>query len=172
MSENRQSVMTCFEPLQTERAEASWLDPDLGVEPAEDRGKRILVAEDEAAIRACLRMMLEMEGHQVTEASDGAEALRSFTIGHFDLVITDLEMPVMRGNELAVGIKQLAPSVPILMITASACVRRDADNPVDELISKPFMVSDLHDALRRLLLARSGSARSRATPALEVAVSL
>jgi len=167
MIENRHSVLTSFEPLQTGGAEASWIYPDLSAEPAEVRGKRILLVEDQAPIRACLRMMLEMEGHQVTEASDGAEALRSFAIGQFDLVITDLEMPVMRGNELAVGIKQLAPSVPILMITASARARREAENPVDALLSKPFMVKDLHCELRKLLSARPEPAQLRAVPALE-----
>jgi CheY-like chemotaxis protein len=143
------------------------MDPDLSAEPAKVRGKRILIVEDEASIRACLRMMLEMEGHLVTEASDGVEALRSFIIGQFDLVITDFEMPAMKGNELAVGIKQLAPAVPILMITASARARREAENPVDALLSKPFMVSDLRCALRGLLSAGSEQAQLREVRALE-----
>jgi two-component system cell cycle response regulator CpdR len=166
MIENRHSVLTSFEPLQTGGDEVSWIDPDLSAEPAEVRGKRILLVEDQAPIRAFLRMMLEMEGHQVTEAGDGAEAMRSFAIGQFDLVITDLEMPVMMGNELAVGIKLLAPSVPILMITASARARREAGNPVDALLSKPFMVNDLRCELRKLLSARPEPAQLRAVPAL------
>ncbi|HWX18401.1 MAG TPA: response regulator [Candidatus Binatia bacterium] len=139
----------------------------MSAEPADVRGRRILLVDDEASIRACLRMMLEMEGHQVTEASDGAEALTSFTIGQFDLVITDFEMPVMKGNELAVGIKQLAPSVPILMITASARACREAENPVDALLSKPFMVNDLHCVVRKLLSARPERAQLRVVSALE-----
>ena len=153
MIDNRHSVLTSFDPPQTYGAEASWINPDLSAEPAEIRGKQILLVDDQASVRECLRMILEMEGHQVTEASDGAEALRSFTIGQFDLVITDLEMPVMHGNELAVGIKQLAPSVPVLMITASAGARREAGNPVDALPSKPFMVNELQFELRKLLSA-------------------
>jgi two-component system, cell cycle response regulator CpdR len=167
MIENRHSVLTGFEPLQTAGAEALWVDPDLSAKQAEVRGKKILVVEDEAPIRACLRMMIEMEGHQVTEASDGAEALKAFTIGQFDLVITDLEMPVMKGNELAVGIKLLAPSVPILMISASASARREAENPVDALLNKPFMVKDLHCAVGKLLSARPEPAQLSVVPALE-----
>ena len=167
MIENTHSVLASFEPLQTGGAEASWIDPDFSAEPAGVRGKRILLVEDQAPIREFLRMMLEMEGHQVTEAGDGAEAMRSFAIGQFDLVITDLEMPVMMGNELAVGIKQLAPSVPILMITASARARREAGNPVDALLSKPFMVKDLRCELRKLLSARPEPAQWRTVPALE-----
>jgi CheY-like chemotaxis protein len=167
MTENGNSVLTGFGPRQTGGADASWMDPDLNTEPAEVRGKRILLVEDEATVRACLRMMLEMEGHQVAEASDGAEALGSFTTGQFDLVITDFEMPVMKGNELAVGIKLLAPSVPILMISASARARREAENPVDAILSKPFMVNDLRCVIRKLLSARPERAQLRAVPALE-----
>src|SRR5262249_32370667 len=141
MIENRDSVLASFEPSQTAGAEAPWV---------EVRGKRILLVEDEAPLRACLRMMLQLEGHQVTEASNGTEALNLFTMGHFDLVITDFEMPMMKGNMLAVGIKQLAPSLPILMITGSAKARREAENPVDALLNKPFTVTDLHCALRKL----------------------
>jgi CheY-like chemotaxis protein len=167
MNENRHTVVTGFEPLQTGSAEASWIEPNLKANPAEVRGKRILVVDDEAAVRECLRMMLEMEGYQVTEAGDGAEALTSFAIDHFDLVITDFEMPMMKGNELAVNIKQLAPSVPIVMITASPKARRGAENPVDALVSKPFVVQDLYCALRKLFAARPGAAQLAAVSALE-----
>ena len=123
--------------------------------------------DDEEPLRACLRIILELEGHQVTEASNGAEAMRLFTIGVFDLVITDFEMPAMKGNELAVSIKLLAPSLPILMITASARARRDAENPVDALVNKPFTVSELHCALGKLLSARPEPAQPSAVPILE-----
>jgi len=158
MSENRHPVLARFEPPQTGGAEAPWV---------EVRGKRILVVEDQEPVRACLRMMLELEGHQVTEASNGAEALNLFASGHFDLVITDLEMPVMKGNELAVSLKLLAPSLPILMITASARARREAANPVDALLDKPFTVTEFHCALKKLLSARAEPAPPSVVSALE-----
>ncbi len=145
MIENRHSVSRRFESLCTDCAEAPWV---------EVRGKRILLVEDEEPLRACLRMMLELEGHQVTEASNGAEALNIFASGHFDLVITDFEMPVMKGNMLAVRLKLLVPSLPILMITASPRAHRDAKNPVDALLDKPFTVPDLNCVLGKLLVAR------------------
>jgi DNA-binding response OmpR family regulator len=154
MIENQHSVLTSFEPLQTHGAAAPWPGRDLSAEQVGVRGKRILVVEHEEPLRACLRMMLELDGHQVTEASNGAEALRLFTVGEFDLVITDFEMPIMNGSELALGIKQLAASLPILMITASEKARRGVQNPVDALMYKPFTVSELHGALRKLLWAR------------------
>jgi two-component system cell cycle response regulator CpdR len=154
MTENRHPVLTSFEALQTGGAEAPWVGPDLSPEQVEVRGKRILLVEDEEPLRACLRMMLELAGHQVTEANNGAEGLNLFSLGEYDLVITDFEMPVMAGNRLAIGIKLLAPSLPILMITASEKARRDAKNPVDALLNKPFTMTDLHCALQELLLAQ------------------
>jgi two-component system cell cycle response regulator CpdR len=157
MLENRHPVSENFEPLHPDSAEPPWV---------ELRGKRILLVEDEEPLRACLRMMLELEGHQVTEATNGAEALNLFAIGHFDLVITDFEMPVMKGNMLAVRIKLLAPSLPILMITASAWARRNAENPVDALLDKPFTVPDLHGALVKLFSARPEPGQPSVVPTL------
>jgi CheY-like chemotaxis protein len=134
----------------------------LSAKQAVVRGKRILLVEDQEHLRAALRMMLELDGHQVTEASNGAEALNLFTIGEFDLVITDFEMPVMEGNELAVSLKLLAPSLPILMITASDRARGDVENPVDALLNKPLTVPDLRCALGALLSARPDPAQPSA----------
>ena len=151
MIENSQTILPTFEPLQTGAAGLPWVARDLSVDHFEVRGKRILLVEDEQPLRSVLRMMLEPEGHQVTEASNGAEALNLFKLGEFDLVITDFEMPAMKGNELAVCLKQLAPSLPILMVTGSGQPRCDATNPVDILLSKPFTMTDLCCALSELL---------------------
>jgi two-component system, cell cycle response regulator CpdR len=153
MIENRRSVSARVDSIQT-GTEARWTGGEFTGEPAEVRGKQILVAEDEEPIRAWVRMVLELEGHQVTEASNGAEALKLFKVGEFDLVITDFEMPVMQGNTLAIGIKLLNPSLPILMITGSGSARRDGRNPVDALLSKPFTAANLRSALGTLLSAR------------------
>jgi CheY-like chemotaxis protein len=145
MIENSDTVSANFEPLDTDGAEAPWV---------EVRGKRILLVEDEEPLRACLLMLLQQEGHQVTEASNGVEAMNLFTSGLFDLVITDFEMPLMKGNMLSTAIKLMAPSLPILMITACPRARRDAENPVDALLNKPFNVPELYSALRTLLAAQ------------------
>jgi CheY-like chemotaxis protein len=138
----------------------------VSAEQFEVRGQRILLVDDEEPLRACVRMMLELEGHQVTEARNGAEALNLFNIGEFDLVITDFEMPVMEGNKLAIGIKFLVPSLPILMISASERARRDVENPVDAVLKKPFTVTDLHGALGKLLSARPNPAQPATVPSL------
>jgi CheY-like chemotaxis protein len=167
MIENSHSILTNFEPPQTGGVEASWIERDLNPEAAAIRGKRILIVDDEEPLRACLRTMLELEGHQVTEACNGAKAWNLFNIGQFDLVITDLQMPVMEGNKLAIGIKLLAPSLPILMITACERTRRDARNPVDALLNKPFTVAELRYALGKLLSLRSESLEPNVVPGPE-----
>jgi CheY-like chemotaxis protein len=153
MMANRRPVLARLEPIQAGDADARWLECELSAKQAVVRGKRILLVDDEEPLRACVRMMLELDGHRVTEANNGAEALSLFTMGEFDLVITDFEMPVMDGNELAVSIKLLAPSLPILMITASERARGDIENPVDVLLNKPVTVPDLRCALGELLSA-------------------
>jgi CheY-like chemotaxis protein len=115
------------------------------------RGKRILLVDDEPIIRGALRMMLEIDGHSVTEANNGAEALEFFAKGKFDLVTTDFEMPVMKGNELAVRIKELAPTQPILMITAFGKELGDSADRVDGVLSKPFTLDNLRGAIAGLL---------------------
>ena len=115
------------------------------------RGKRILLVDDEPSVREAFSMMLRFDGHSVTEANDGAEALDLFTRGQIDLVVTDFEMPVMKGNELAVRIKQLAPKQPILMITAYGNQLGDSENPVDSILNKPFTMDNLRGAIAMLL---------------------
>ena len=115
------------------------------------RGKRILLVDDQPSVREALRMMLKFDGHRVTEANDGAEALDLFTKGQFDLVTTDFEMPVMKGDELAVRIKKLAPKQPILMITAYGNELGDSENPVDSILNKPFTIDNLRGAIAKLL---------------------
>jgi CheY-like chemotaxis protein len=96
-------------------------------------------------------MMLEIDDHTVTEARNGAEALDLFTKGEFDLVTTDFEMPVMKGNALAVRIKKLAPKQPILMATAYGKELGDSENPVDGILDKPFTLANLRGAIAKLL---------------------
>ena len=76
--------------------------------------------------------------------------LSLFTTGQFDLVMTDFEIPFMKGNELAARIKQLAPHQPILMITGYG-KRPSSDNPVDAVLNKPVTLDRLRTAIAKLL---------------------
>jgi two-component system phosphate regulon response regulator PhoB len=100
-------------------------------------GKRILIVDDERAVRENLRLLLPSKHYTIVEANNGAEAFALFLGSKFDFVLTDFEMPFVKGNELASRIKRVAPQQPILMITAFHH-RPGADNPVDAVLSKPF----------------------------------
>ncbi len=65
-------------------------------------GKRILLVDDERAVRQTVRDLLNYDEHHVVEANNGAEALNLFAEGRFDLVLTDWRMPFIEGDELAV----------------------------------------------------------------------
>ncbi len=113
--------------------------------------KHILLVDDEQSVRAALTLLLSLDEHTVVEAADGAEAFALFKAGHFDLVITDFEMPQMKGNELARRIRQIVRSPPILMITAYPEQLGNTDNPVDAILNKPFQLEDLRRLMAELL---------------------
>jgi two-component system response regulator PilR (NtrC family) len=88
---------------------------------------RVLVVDDERSMREMLSILLEREGYEVVAAKNGQEALESFESSFFDLVISDIQMPGLNGIELLGRIKQLAPEVPVLMITAFATAEQAVD---------------------------------------------
>ncbi len=118
--------------------------------------KRILLVDDEGLVRNVVRLVLGQSGYRVVEANNGAEALGLFAQGHFDLVMTDYEMPFLKGNELAARIRQLAPRQPILMMTGFGH-RASADNPVDMVMSKPLDFNRLRMIMELLLNENDGS---------------
>ena len=119
-------------------------------EPDKLTGKRILLVEDERVMRETLRRLFAQDLHTVVEANNGAEALSLFRAGKFDLVVMDFEMPFVKGDELAARIKQVAPSQPILMITAFQ-QRPNKNNPVDKVLNKPFDCARLRETVSELL---------------------
>jgi len=112
--------------------------------------RRILLVDDERFVREAIARLLSKDEHTVVEANNGAEAFALFTRGQFDLVMTDFEIPFMKGNELAIRIRQLAPWQPILMITGYR-KRPGPGNPVNAVLNKPFNLDQLRAAMARLL---------------------
>jgi two-component system response regulator MprA len=112
--------------------------------------KRILLVEDEQAVRTALRRLLPGDAYLVFEANNGAEAFALFLKTQFDLIMTDMEMPFIKGNELAAKIKRAAPRQPILMLTAYDH-KPGLDNPVDAVLRKPFDFASLRETMTRLL---------------------
>ena len=129
-------------PAATEEPARQWSKPFR---------KRILLVDDQPSVREAISLLLSLDEHTVIEAGDGVEALDVFGREQFDLVITDFEMPNMKGNELARRIKQFSPAQPIVMVTAYAERLGDSSNPVDALLNKPFQLEDLRRAMAKLL---------------------
>ncbi|MEJ0089901.1 MAG: response regulator [Limisphaerales bacterium] len=115
---------------------------------------KILVVDDEPAVCKVIKMLLEYEGHEVQTAGSGIEALRLLEQEKFDLVTTDYSMPGMKGDTLALAIKQRLPNQRILMISANGATSKSHGNPlpgVDLVISKPFLLVELREAIAKIL---------------------
>ncbi len=116
---------------------------------------RILVVEDEPALRVGLVDLLESAGHEVTATADGESAVDLGTRGAFDLVLLDVMLPKLSGDEVCRRLRRVRPAIPILMLTARAA---EDDKVVglragaDDYVTKPFGVRELLariDALAR-----------------------
>ncbi len=121
-----------------------------------NQGKSILIVEDSPSVRAMLADMLQNEGYNVMEAVDGFEAFKMVEYLKFDLIITDISMPVMDGIEfIRLAKKQpLCRFVPIVVLSSEEDVRK-----VDEakkagastFLSKPFKELQLRSMLKLVL---------------------
>jgi two-component system response regulator MprA len=120
---------------------------------------KILVVDDERAVRESLRRALVLQGYEVELASDGAEALERLPAeGQPDAVVLDILMPGIDGLEVCRQIRQRGNSVPVLMLTARDAVGdrvEGLDAGADDYLVKPFALEELLARLRALL--RRGS---------------
>jgi CheY-like chemotaxis protein len=122
---------------------------------------RILIADDEEAVRGLVARALHMDGHHTVTAQDGAEALEILTRedGAFDLLLTDIQMPVMDGIALALSAARDFPHLTILLMTGFADQRERASNLkaiAHDVITKPFSVADIRTAVADALSAKKG----------------
>lgn len=118
---------------------------------------RVLLADDDPAVREVLARYLISAGLEVIQAKDGGEALSLFRQGPFDLVISDVKMPVMDGLQLLEAVKDLSPTVPVVLIsgydeptTIVAALKKGAEN----YLSKPITKANLMRVLEQALAAR------------------
>src|SRR5579872_4767560 len=118
---------------------------------------RILIVDDEDSMRALVARAIAMDGHDTVTAQDGAEALEILTReeGAFDLLLTDIQMPVMDGIALAAA--RDFPELTILLMTGFADQRERASNLnaiAHDVITKPFSVADIRTAVADALKAK------------------
>jgi two-component system, cell cycle response regulator CpdR len=121
---------------------------------------RILIAEDEEVLCALCARALRGEGHEVVTAADGSEALEVLTRedGRFDLLLTDIRMPIMDGIALALAAARDFSHLTILLMTGYADQRERAyglDAIVRDVITKPFSVATLRDAVNVALAVKA-----------------
>lgn len=114
----------------------------------------ILLAEDDDNLRNALSKSLHNAGYTVTSAADGQVAYDKFCCEHFDLVITDIMMPVMDGNKLTAEIRKISDDIPVLMLTALEAIE-DKENGfnvgADDYLVKPFALKELVLRVKALL---------------------
>jgi two-component system cell cycle response regulator CpdR len=119
---------------------------------------RILIAEDEEGLRSLVARALSQDGHTVTTANDGAEALDLLAReqGAFELLLTDIRMPIMDGIALALAAARDHPKVAILLMTGYADQRERASGLealIHDVITKPFSLATIRTAVRDAVAA-------------------
>lgn len=115
---------------------------------------KILIAEDDMAVREFVSRALSNSGHDVTAASDGVEALEALAGNEFDLLLSDIVMPEMDGIALALKVSKDWPTLPILLMTGYAAERQRAhnlDSLIHDVIPKPFTLQQICDAAEKVL---------------------
>ena len=145
--------------VATERI-AEMADDDI-----DGSGIRVLLVEDEGAVRAALTQTLERRGFQVTPAPTATEALQVVERAAFDLVLTDMVMPGLSGRALIGRLRESRPEVRVLAMSGYAPRAEDGDDTelpsTVTLLRKPFTNAQLFSALRSTFAAET-------TPAAEI----
>jgi GAF domain-containing protein/ActR/RegA family two-component response regulator len=114
------------------------------------RQLRCLVVDDEEPVRAMLADAVESAGHRATVVEGGAEAIARFRAEPFDVVLTDLAMPRVSGWQVARAVKQIAPRVPVFLVTGFGIELSPEErraHGVDVILVKPLQIQEILDAL-------------------------
>lgn len=114
---------------------------------------KILLVDDEDHLQEVLGLLLELDGHQVTTAFSGEQAIEHSKEGKFDLVITDFKMPGMNGMDVVRSIKKENPDTAVVMITGypTEDTEKEAQKlGVDDYIAKPFHMDKMREVIRRI----------------------
>ncbi len=119
---------------------------------------RILVAEDDGAVREFVVRALERQGHEVTSVADGSQALTELSLNRYDLLLTDIVMPGMDGIALSLKAAKICPEMQIVMMSGYAAERQRAHNLdalIRQVVAKPFTLKEIAAVVREALTARA-----------------
>ncbi len=124
----------------------------------------VLVADDERNIREGLAEALRLEGYEVVPAADGEEALRTVEEGRIDLIVTDLRMPKVSGNEVLKRVAGSYPGLPVIVLTGHGTIEDAVDSMrmgAFDFITKPVNLDHLSMLIRRALESRELERQNR-----------
>jgi len=147
-------VANVYEPWRdASTGHGAWDPAQEGLGHNDGVTVRVLVVEDDPAIRALMRMSLEEEGYRIAEAASAEEAIERFRDRPADVVLVDLMLPGMSGFDLCRALRRMS-DVPVVMVTA----RTDTHDVVagleagaDDYVTKPFVAKELAARIRALL---------------------
>ncbi|NQV60481.1 MAG: response regulator [Alphaproteobacteria bacterium] len=117
---------------------------------------KILIAEDEESVRNLVTRVLQLHDHEVKAVVDGSAALEALSQDEYDLLLTDIVMPVVDGIALALKASAAYPALRILMMTGYAEQKRRAHNLdvlIHDVLLKPFSIEELAQAVEQTLNA-------------------
>jgi DNA-binding NtrC family response regulator len=115
---------------------------------------KILVVDDEEALRTVLSAELEGEGYQVNTAADGDEAIKIIGAQQFHLILLDIKMPNVDGFEVLKFVKQHQPATKVIMLTGFADLKNAIESKklgAEDFVSKPYDLVDLLTTVERVL---------------------
>jgi two-component system OmpR family response regulator len=132
----------------------SSIPEDTPLAAAETLAVRLLIAEDDLAMRDAVFRSLRDAGHTVVAVPDGAAAMQEVRRDVYDLLVLDLDLPQVSGREIIKAVRATGSDVPIIVITgydSTADRIAGLDSGADDYIVKPFPLSELHARIRALL---------------------
>ena len=127
--------------------------------PVPGRPGRILVADDDEAVRCLISIALADAGFNVNAVSDGQEAWEALLHKHYDLLVTDNEMPRLPGIKLIERIREQGMSLPVIIASGTFPVERVRNDPqlqIAATLPKPFRISELLDTVKNVLASPRG----------------
>ena len=127
-------------------------------------GKKILIVEDDEAMRSLLKDFLDEEGFGTESVSNGSDALKKLMDQPFDLIITDIQMPGLTGLDILPGIKKLQPEAPVIVITAfgsDELYRRSFEKGATGYLEKPIHINKLRTLIHEMVSSKEKMIRSQ-----------